>query len=69
MSPAGFWTRYRPLWIAALALIALPFVMKVLGLSLNTATMAVAFAIAGMGLNLCVGTTGLVSFEIGRAHV
>ena len=62
MSPAGFWTRYRPLWIAALALIALPFVMKVLGLSLNTATMAVAFAIAGMGLNLCVGTTGLVSF-------
>ena len=62
MTAAGFWTRYRPLGIAAVALIALPFVMKAFGLSMNTATMAVAFAIAGMGLNLCVGYTGLVSF-------
>jgi ABC-type branched-subunit amino acid transport system ATPase component/ABC-type branched-subunit amino acid transport system permease subunit len=54
-------TKYRPLWFAAAALIALPFVMSVLGLSVNTATNVVILAIAAMGLNLCVGYTGLVS--------
>jgi ABC-type branched-subunit amino acid transport system ATPase component/ABC-type branched-subunit amino acid transport system permease subunit len=57
--------KYRPLLVAALALIALPFALKALGLSLNTGTMVVALAIAAMGLNLCVGTTGLVSFGHG----
>jgi branched-chain amino acid transport system ATP-binding protein len=54
--------KYRPLLVAALALVALPFAMRLLGLSLNTGTLVVALAIAAMGLNLCVGTTGLVSF-------
>ena len=55
-------SKYRPLWIAAVSLIALPFVMRVFGLSVNTASMAVILAIATMALNLCVGYTGLVSF-------
>ena len=38
---------------------------RLLGLSLNTGTMVVALAIAAMGLNLCVGYTGLVSFGHG----
>ena len=54
--------KYRPLLVAALALIALPFALRLLGLSLNTGTLVVALAIAAMGLNLCVGYTGLVSF-------
>src|SRR5436190_18976127 len=58
-------TKYRPLLLAALALIALPFGMQALGLSHNTGTMVVALAIATMGLNLCVGYTGLVSFGHG----
>src|SRR5450631_84400 len=55
-------SKYRPLLLAAAALIALPFLMHVLGLSVNTATMVVILAIATMGLNMCVGYTGLVSF-------
>jgi branched-chain amino acid transport system ATP-binding protein len=57
--------KYRPLWLAGLALVAIPFVLPLLGLSLNTGTMVVALAIAAMGLNLCVGYTGLVSFGHG----
>src|SRR3954469_23126296 len=57
--------KYRPLWVAALAVIALPFGLYMLGLSLNTGTMVVALAIAAMGLNLCIGYTGLVSFGHG----
>jgi ABC-type branched-subunit amino acid transport system ATPase component/ABC-type branched-subunit amino acid transport system permease subunit len=53
--------KYRPLLIAALSLIALPFLMPVLGLSMNTAISVVILAIATMGLNMCVGYTGLVS--------
>ena len=54
--------RYRPLLIAAAALIALPLLLRALGLSLNTGVWIVALAIATMGLNLCIGYTGLVSF-------
>ena len=57
--------KYRPLWLAALAVIALPVGLYLLGLSLNTGTMVVALAIAAMGLNLCIGYTGLVSFGHG----
>src|SRR3954467_8688523 len=57
--------KYRPLWLATLAVIALPFGLYLLGLSLNTGTMVVALAIAAMGLNLCIGYTGLVSFGHG----
>jgi branched-chain amino acid transport system ATP-binding protein len=54
--------KYRPLWIGAMALAALPFAMPVLGLTVNTATVVVILAIAAMGLNLLVGYTGLTSF-------
>ncbi|HEV7602180.1 MAG TPA: branched-chain amino acid ABC transporter ATP-binding protein/permease [Bradyrhizobium sp.] len=59
---AAVTSKYRPLLVAALALVALPFALRLLGLSLNTGTLVVALAIAAMGLNLCVGYTGLVSF-------
>jgi branched-chain amino acid transport system ATP-binding protein len=58
-------SKYRALWIAAIALAALPPAMHVLGLTVNTASMAVILAIATMGLNLSVGYTGLVSFGHG----
>src|SRR5262245_35926267 len=54
--------KYRPLAIAALALIVLPFVLRAFGLSLNPGITVVALAVAGNGLNLCIGYTGLVSF-------
>src|ERR1700675_4525554 len=62
MKSASRHSKYRPLWIASLALIALPPAMHLLGLSVNTATMVVILAIATMALNMCVGFTGLVSF-------
>jgi branched-chain amino acid transport system ATP-binding protein len=54
--------KYRPLLLAGLALIALPFALQALGLALNTGITVVILAIATMALNLCVGYTGLVSF-------
>jgi branched-chain amino acid transport system ATP-binding protein len=57
--------KYRPLLIAAAAVIVLPFALAAMGLSHNTGTMIVALAIAAMGLNLCIGYTGLVSFGHG----
>lgn len=65
MTSARPYAKYRPLWIAGLALIALPPAMSMLGLSVNTASMVVILGIAAMGLNLCVGYTGLVSFGHG----
>jgi branched-chain amino acid transport system ATP-binding protein len=62
MKTTSFAAKYRPLLSAGLALIALPLVLPMLGLSLNSGIMVVALAIAAMGLNLCVGYTGLVSF-------
>src|SRR5215469_12447507 len=62
MNGARSYSKYGPLWIAAASLIALPFAMRVCGLSVNTASMVVILAIATMALNLCVGYTGLVSF-------
>jgi ABC-type branched-subunit amino acid transport system ATPase component/ABC-type branched-subunit amino acid transport system permease subunit len=62
MNKARSHSKYWPLWIAVASLIALPFLMRVLGLSVNTASMVVILAIATMALNLCVGYTGLVSF-------
>jgi len=52
----------RPLLIAAVALIALPFALAAIGLSINTATQMVCLAIAALGLNMLVGYTGLTSF-------
>jgi ABC-type branched-subunit amino acid transport system ATPase component/ABC-type branched-subunit amino acid transport system permease subunit len=62
----GQWLRDRlPLIVAALALLALPFVMRFIGLGTTSATEVVIFAIACMALNILVGTTGLVSFGHG----
>lgn len=64
MTP-GRYSKYQPLWIAALAAAALPMAMSLLGLSSNTASTVVILAIAALGLNLCVGYTGLTSFGHG----
>ena len=56
---------YLPLVIAAVGLAALPSLMHALGLGTTSATEIVIFAIACMGLNILVGTTGLVSFGHG----
>jgi len=65
MKTASSGAKYRPLLLAVLAIIVLPFALQLLGLSLNTGTIVVALAIAAMGLNLCIGYTGLVSFGHG----
>ena len=65
MKATSLTQKYRPLLLASLALVVLPLVLPLLGLSLNTGTMVVILAIATMGLNLCVGYTGLVSFGHG----
>lgn len=62
MSARGFYAKYGPLLIAAVALIALPFAMRMLGLTISTASLVVILAIATLGLNLLVGYTGLTSF-------
>src|ERR1017187_551864 len=62
MKVAQSHSKYQSLLLAAISLVALPFVMHVLGLSVNTAAMVVILAVATMGLNMCVGYTGLVSF-------
>ena len=58
-------SKYQPLWIAAIGLVVLPLAMHVVGLTTDTASTVVILAIAAMGLNLCVGYSGLVSFGHG----
>jgi branched-chain amino acid transport system ATP-binding protein len=65
MKTVSIASKYRPLLYASLALIVLPFALRALGLSLNSGTQIVALTLAAMGLNLCVGYTGLVSFGHG----
>jgi branched-chain amino acid transport system ATP-binding protein len=65
MKTASIAQKYRPLLLASLALVVLPFALRLLGLSLNTGIAVVILAIAAMALNLCVGYTGLVSFGHG----
>jgi branched-chain amino acid transport system ATP-binding protein len=65
MNAALFAEKRRPLWFGALALLALPSLMALLGLTLNTASVVVTLAIAAMGLNVLVGYTGLTSFGHG----
>ncbi|MEP9377538.1 branched-chain amino acid ABC transporter ATP-binding protein/permease [Aquabacter sp. CN5-332] len=55
----------RPLWIGALALVALPIVLPAIGLTVNIATVVVVLSISALGLNLLVGYTGLTSFGHG----
>jgi len=54
--------KYRPLWIGLVALVVLPLLMPLLGLTVNTATVVVILSVAAIGLNLLVGYTGLTSF-------
>src|SRR5215213_1059788 len=54
-----------PLLAAALALVALPFALLAVGLTLTSAIDVVVFAITCLGLNILVGHTGLVSFGHG----
>ena len=58
-------TSYLSLVVAALALLILPFALDFAGLPLRSSIDVVVFAIACMGLNILVGTTGLVSFGHG----
>jgi branched-chain amino acid transport system ATP-binding protein len=62
MKAAPIFSKYRPLGLAALGLVALPLAMSLLGLSINTASTVVILSMAAMGLNLLVGYTGLTSF-------
>src|SRR5262247_4789806 len=52
----------RWLLAAAIGLVALPYSMRLLGLTTNTASIVVILSIAAIGLNLLVGFTGLTSF-------
>jgi len=54
-----------PVTAAALACVALPFILLGGGLTLTSATDVVIFSIACLALNLLVGYTGLVSFGHG----
>ena len=60
--PGSIHDRYRTLAIGAAALVALPFALQAIGLTLDAATVAVILSMAAMGLNLLVGYSGLVSF-------
>src|SRR5215475_11054495 len=61
MNANSLLSKYRPLAIAAIGMLVLPFLMQALGFSITTASMVVILAVAAMSLNLCVGYTGLVS--------
>jgi branched-chain amino acid transport system ATP-binding protein len=54
--------KYQPLAIGGVGLIALPVALTAAGLTLDNATVVVLLCMAAMGLNVLVGTTGLVSF-------
>jgi len=54
--------KYRVLLTGATALVVLPLVMPLLGLTVDTASVIVILSIATMGLNVLVGYTGLTSF-------
>ena len=65
MKTGGKASKLQPLWIAAIGLIVLPWATHAVGLTTDTASTVVILAIAAMGLNLCVGYAGLVSFGHG----
>ena len=52
----------HPLIVLAAALAVLPFVMTTVGLTENIAAKLAIFAVVGLGFNLLLGYTGLVSF-------
>lgn len=54
--------KHRTLLVAAIALVALPAVLPLIGLTSSTATQIVVLTMAALGLNLMMGQAGLVSF-------
>jgi branched-chain amino acid transport system ATP-binding protein len=56
---------FAPLAVALVALVVLPFAILGAGLTLKTATDVVILSLACLGLNILVGSTGLVSFGHG----
>ena len=62
MTAASF---VRPIFVAAVLLVVLPFALLAGGLTMTSATDVVIFAVACMALNILVGQTGLVSFGHG----
>src|SRR3954467_6236513 len=54
-----------PLFIAAIGLMLLPYLLLALGLTMTSASEVVIYATACMALNILVGHTGLVSFGHG----
>jgi branched-chain amino acid transport system ATP-binding protein len=56
---------FAPLVVALVALVVLPFAILGAGLTLKTATDVVILSLACLGLNILVGSTGLVSFGHG----
>jgi branched-chain amino acid transport system ATP-binding protein len=65
MKSARYSSKLQPLWIGSVALVVLPFAMRLFGLTTDTAATVVILAIAAMGLNMCVGYAGMVSFGHG----
>ena len=63
MSAANFFK--HPLFIAAVALLLLPHVVIGLGFTYTIATEIAIFALVGLGFNLLLGYTGLLSFGHG----
>jgi branched-chain amino acid transport system ATP-binding protein len=59
------WKRQHPILVLAAALAMLPLLMSTLGLTTALATELALFAMAGLGFNLLLGYTGLVSFGHG----
>jgi ABC-type branched-subunit amino acid transport system ATPase component/ABC-type branched-subunit amino acid transport system permease subunit len=55
----------RPLATLAIALVALPFVMRIIGMTESLATEIALFALVGLGFNLLLGYSGLLSFGHG----
>ena len=60
MSAAGGFR--HPLMILAVALLALPFAVRAIGMTDGIATEIAIFALVGLGFNILLGYTGLVSF-------
>ena len=58
-------TRQRPLAVLALSLVALPFAMRAIGMTESLGTEIALFALVGLGFNLLLGYTGLLSFGHG----
>jgi branched-chain amino acid transport system ATP-binding protein len=52
----------HPLVILAVALVALPFAVRAIGMTDGIATEIAIFALVGLGFNILLGYTGLVSF-------